>query len=217
MKLRDALVHVLPAIAGVVLSFAPAEAQSNDTGGRVRVWAGPVGRYVLDDNDPFTAPGFGTVELKVDGSTFGFGGDVEYKFNKWLGVDAALGYARFDVDFTTSIATGTFTDKFAVVPLLFALNVHVVNTEKVDFWVGPQIGYLMFPDSLSYPVTAGSTFTYDPTNTFSPKGFAFGTDISVSTGAAFNFAFRWQNGDGDDDGHLTVDPTFVTFGFTKKF
>ena len=133
-------------------------------------------------------------------------------------MDAALGYTKFNVDFTTSTAPNLQgKDKFGVVPLLFALNVHVINTRRVDFWVGPQIGYVMFPDNLSYLVPGVGTFDYEPKNTFSPEGFAFGTDIAISKSAAFNFAFRWQNADGDDDGNLTIDPTFVTFGFTKKF
>ena len=71
-------------------------------------------------------------------------------------MDAALGYTKFNVDFTTSTAPNLQgKDKFGVVPLLFALNVHVINTRRVDFWVGPQIGYVMFPDNLSYLVPWG--------------------------------------------------------------
>jgi hypothetical protein len=34
---------------------------------------------------------------------------------------------------------------------------------------------------------------------------------------ALNLAFRWQNADGDSDGNLTFDPTFVTAGVTFRF
>ena len=43
-----------------------------------------------------------------------------------------------------------------------------------------------------------------------------GADLSFNERYALNLAFRWQNGDGDEDGHLTVDPTFVTAGLTIK-
>jgi hypothetical protein len=201
-----------------VVLDSPASAQGQTTGLIGRAWVGTVGRYVLKDNEPFASPGFGTAELMVNGSGFGLGGDVEYKFSKWLGVDAALGYTKLNVDYTTSVAPGTtLTDRFTVVPLLFAINIHVVHSQKVDVWVGPQVGYVMFPDTLSYSVPGAGTFTYTPKRTFSPKGFVVGTDIGMTKTVAFNFAFRWQNADGDDNGNLTIDPTFVTFGIAKKF
>jgi hypothetical protein len=52
---------------------------------------------------------------------------------------------------------------------------------------------------------------------FSKKGFASGADIGLGKTVALNLGFRWQNADGDSDGHLTVDPTLVTIGLTKKF
>ena len=74
------MMRMLVAVVGTVLGAmldASAAAQSDDAGARVRVWAGPVGRYVLSDNAAFTDPTFGTTELMVDGSAFGFGGDIE--------------------------------------------------------------------------------------------------------------------------------------------
>src|SRR4051812_39143996 len=85
-------------VAGLSTSSA---AQLTADGFRARVWAGPVGRYVLKDNDPFVEPGFGTVGLQVTGSGPGFGTDVEYKPMRWIGVDAAVGYANLPVQFTS--------------------------------------------------------------------------------------------------------------------
>ena len=201
-----------------ILAFsAPASAQEHHDGFTARVWAGSAGRYVLNDNDPFTSPGFGTAELKVNGSAIGFGGDIEYRASRWIGLVGAFGYTKFDVDFTTTNAPGTVsTQKFGVMPLMLALNLHVIHARQINVWVGPQIAYVMFPDNLSYAV-GGSTFTYAPSGVFSKKGFVVGTDVRLGGGWALNGAFRWQDADGDSDSHLTVDPTFVTLGFAKRF
>ena len=209
------------ALAASPLVAAPAFAASTDDahlGWRGRFWVGTVGRYVLDDNDPYTPPSFGTVETEVDGSALGFGGDVEYKFLRWLGIDAALAYTSLPVEFQSSLDPGvTQSADFAVVPLFVSLNFHVVNSERVDFWLGPQIAYLYYPDDLSFDVPGAGQFVYDSSSTFSAWGFALGTDISFNPTWAVNIAVRFQNGDGDPDGHLTVDPTFVTVGMTAKF
>ena len=207
----------MAALCVATMMDTPASAQGETTGLIGRAWIGTVGRYVLKDNGTFTPAGFGTSEMMVDGSGLGLGGDIEYKFSKWLGVDGALGYSNLKVDYTSSLMAGTQQQRFKVVPLLFALDIHFVHTAKVDLWAGPQVGWVMFPTTLSFPVAGAGTFTYQPQNSFSKKGFVFGADIGMTKTAAFNFAVRWQNADGDPDGNLTVDPTFVTFGVTKKF
>ena len=65
--------------------------------------------------------------------------DVEHRFSKLLGLDAALGYTALDVEFTQSLNTTVATDTLEVLPVWLAVNFHVVHTEKLDFWVGPQI------------------------------------------------------------------------------
>ena len=195
-----------------------AEPQGAETGWRGRFWVGAVGRYVLDDNAAYSAPPFGTVETEVDGSALGFGGDVEYKFRRWLGLDAALAYTSLPVSFRSSADPGVTQDAdFTVIPLFVALNFHVVNTEKVDFWLGPQIAYLYYPDELSYDVPGVGTFDYESSNLFSPFGFDLGLDVFFNATWGLNFAIRFQNADGDPNGHMTIDPTFVTVGMTAKF
>ena len=210
--MRITLTAALPLIAALVLAPNPALAQSS-TGFRARVWGGTVGRYVLSDNDPFAAPGFGTAELQVTGSAPGFGGDVEYKFARWIGLDAAIGYSSLNVQFTTSNEPGIApVQRFAVVPALLSLNIHIISTSAVDLWVGPQVGYVMFPNTLSYTTTHSGTFTYTPSAVASPKGFSAGVDIGLSKKVLLNLAVRWQDADADADSHLTIDPTFVTIG-----
>jgi len=195
-----------------------ADAQNADTGWRGRFWVGAVGRYIENDNASYQDPPFGTVETEVDGSAVGFGGDVEFKFKRWLGLDAALAYTSLPVQFQSTADPGvTQHADFAVVPLFVSLNFHVVNTEKVDFWLGYQIAYLFYPDDLSFTVPGVGQFDYDSSDAFSPFGFSMGIDVGVTKTWAVNFALRFNDGDGDPDGHLTLDPTFVTVGMTAKF
>ncbi|HEY4099849.1 MAG TPA: hypothetical protein VGM20_03110 [Gemmatimonadales bacterium] len=213
--------HPLRATIGAVLLLAAwqgaASAQVAASGLHGRIWGGAVGRYVLTDNEAFASPGFGTVSLQVAGSAPGFGADAELRMNRWIGLDGAIGYSSLKVQFTTTAAAGTVdTDHVTVVPLLLSLNLHLVHADAVDIWVGPQIGYVIYPHDLSFASSAG-TFSYTPKNVFSAKGFVVGSDIRLSKSVALNLGFRWQNADGDSGGHLTIDPTFVTIGLATHF
>jgi len=97
---------------------------------------GEVGRYVISDNEPFDAPPFGTVGLQVAGSAFGVGGDVEYKVNRWIGLDAG-GSATPGSTCTSRRQPRPARVHPALLrrALLFALNVHVISTAKVDVWL----------------------------------------------------------------------------------
>jgi hypothetical protein len=200
-----------------ISSSSATVAHAQESGVSGRIWAGAVGRYVLSDNTPFSSAGFGTVSLKTNGTTVGFGGDIEFRLNNWFGIDAAAGYSRMNAQFTTSTSAASSASKpFGVLPLMAALNVHLIHSEAIDFWVGPQIAYVMFPDDLSYTTPSG-TFTYKPTNVFSKVGFVIGTDVKLGGAWALTGAVRWQNADSDSDDMLTVDPTFVTAGLRVRF
>jgi hypothetical protein len=204
-------------IFAATLLAAPGSAQAQDSGLSGRVWVGAVGRYVLSDNTPFASPGFGTVEMQVKGSSVGFGGDLEYRINPWFGIDGAVGYSKLNVQFASTTAPGNApTQGFGVLPVMLALNVHLIHSEGFDLFVGPQLGYVMFPDNLSF-TTTGGPFAYKPKAVFSKEGFVIGSDIKMSSTMALNLAVRWQNADSDSNDMLTVDPTFVTAGFRWKF
>ncbi len=215
--MRTSLFATLSIVGLLAVGSRPAAAQLSNSGIRVRVWGASVGRYVLSDNAPYASPGFGTVELQVDGSAIGFGGDVEYKFNRWIGLDAGIGYSSLTVDFTTTTAPGTtLSHGFVVMPAMLALDIHLISTKRVDIWAGPEISEVMFPTTLTYiesTTNGGGTFTYVPQNVFSKKGFFVGTDIALTRNILLNLGMRWQDADSDGDDHLTVDPAFITVGF----
>ena len=184
-------------------------------GWKGRFWVGVACRCVLTDNDSFDDPTFGTIETGVAGPAFTLGGDVEYLFGKRLGLDFALAYTSFDLDFQHSVGAGVQQDDLGVLPLLIALNFHVVNNDRLDLWLGPQVGYIFFLNDVAFEVPDVGVHTIETSNTFSPGGFNVGADVSFSDEWALNFAFRWQNADASPE--ILVDPTFITLGVTRSF
>jgi hypothetical protein len=202
-------------VAALAVPFA--EAQSDYKGWRFRAWGGVVGRFLESDNVTFTDPTFGTSATEVDGTGVGFGVDVERRFSKLLGLDLAIGYTELDVQFTQSLNTAVVEDTLEVLPIWLAVNFHVVNTEKLDFWVAPQIAYVSWNDPLTFPVPGESTFVLSTENEFPAVGFALGLDWWLTKKSGLNFAFRFIDADADENHDLPVDPTFVTVGYTWSF
>lgn len=180
-------------------------------GWKGRLWAGVACRCLLTDNDTFEDPTFGTIETSVAGPAFTLGGDVEYRFNKRLGLDFALAYTSFVLDFQHSVGAGTQQDNLGVLPFLVAVNLHLANTERFDFWLGPQVGYVFFLNDVAFEVPGVGVHTIETSNTFS-AGFVVGADVKFSDDWAVNFAFRWANADASPE--ILVDPTFITVGVT---
>jgi outer membrane protein W len=198
-----------------LLSVYSAQADNDYSGWRVRAWGGIVGRFVENDNVTFTDPTFGMSATEVDGTGFGFGVDFERRFTKLFGLDLAVGYSELDVQFTQSLTSTVATDTLEMLPIWVAANFHVVNTEKVDFWVGPQIAYVMWNDPLTFAVPGEPTFDLETESAFPGIGFVLGLDWWLTKKSGLNFAFRFV--DADTGETLPVDPTFVTVGYTWSF
>lgn len=207
-------------LMGAVLAalFLPANqafGQENpEKGWTGRFWVGAACRCLLSDNETFDDPTFGTIETSVEGSAFAIGGDVEYLFTKWLGLDFALAYTNFDLQFQHSVGEGVQHDSLGVLPFLVALDFHVVNNRRVDFWLGPQIGYVFFLNDVAFVVPDVGVHSIETSNTFSYKGFNVGLDIKLSEWAV-NVALRWQDADASPE--ILVDPTLITIGVAYKF
>ncbi len=101
---------LLIAAMGAGFIAQTAQAQTEYSGWTWRAWAGTVCRCVEDDNVTFQDPTFGTVQLEVDGNSFGIGFDVERRFSKLLGLDVAVGYTDMDINFMHSVGTGVQQD-----------------------------------------------------------------------------------------------------------
>lgn len=213
------ILAALSLLTTIVAAFAvqPAQAQTEYRGWTGRVWAGAVCRCVESDNVTFQDPTFGTVQLKVDGNSLGIGFDVERRLSKLLGLDLAVGYTDMDVDFTHSVGAGVQQDSLASLNIWFAVNFHVVNTEKFDFWIGPQIAYVAWLNDLSFNVPGTGTFNFNTDNEFPALGLVLGADWWVRKDWGVNFGFRFIDADADSNHNLPVDQTFVTVGLARKF
>lgn len=202
---------------GVVSGVQAASAKTDYAGWSWRVWLGTVCRCVEDDNVTFQDPTFGTVGLEVDGNSPGIGFDIEWRLNKLIGLDLALGYTDMDVNFKHSVGAGVQQDSLASLNTWFSVNFHVINTKKFDFWVGPQIAYVTWLDDLSFDVPGTGTYNFKTDNEFPAIGFVLGADWWVAQNLAVNFAFRFIDADADENHNLPIDQTFVTVGVARKF
>lgn len=181
-----------------------------------RAWAGIVGRYVEDDNLTFQDGTFGTVELDWDDPSFGFGFDAERRFSKLLGLELAIGYTSADIDFNHSVGAGVQTDELGMIPIWAALNFHLLETERFDFYIGPELAYFWYLDDLSYDVPGVGTFDFSTDNEFPSFGFLLGVDFWLNETWGLNLAFRFQDADADSNHDLPIDPTFVTIGVARR-
>jgi len=203
---------ILLSVNQVQSQVNPGEEYKGWTG---RFWVGVAGRYVLTDNDTFTDPTFGTIQTSIKGSAFTVGADAEYRFSKLLGLDLALAYMNFNVEFEHSVGTGIQEDKLGTMPLLLALNFHIINSKKLDLYLGPQLGYIFFLNDVSFDVPTLGVYTIETSSNFTPVGINLGADLDIANDLALNINFRWQNADASDQ--ILVDPTLITVGIAKKF
>ncbi|HEY4182513.1 MAG TPA: outer membrane beta-barrel protein [Kofleriaceae bacterium] len=194
-----------------------AHAEDHDGKGlRLRAWTGAVGRYVLTDNEQFDSGSDGMTSMSIDSSTYSVGIGAEYKFFRWLGVEGSVAYMRPHVTFQSSVDTAPERAGYTVFPAFLSLNVHPITNKYVDLWFGPQIAYVSYPDDLTFHPMGAPAFQYKSENSFSAVGFTVGADVNLDPTWALNFAFRFQDSDGDADGQLTYDPTLITAGLTAK-
>jgi outer membrane protein W len=208
------------ASAGLLLALAPTPAHADDHDGkglRLRLWTGAVGRYIRSDNETFDSGAEGMTGLSINSSTYTAGVGLEYKFFRWLGIEAAGAYMRPHVEFASSLDGNSIQRSgYKVFPTFLSLNIHPIRNKYVDFYFGPQLAYVFYPDDLEFHPMNAPAFSYKSENSFSWEGFVVGMDVNLDRTWALNFAFRFQDSDGDADGQLTYDPTLITAGLTAR-
>ncbi len=213
---RTRVLSIALATIFVLAAVPSARAQNDYTGWRVRAFAGVVGRFVESDNVTFDDPTFGTSSTQVDGTGLGFGADVERRFNKLIGLDLAIGFTQLDVVFAQSLTSDVANATLDVTPIWLAANFHLVNKEKLDVWIGPQIAYVFWSGPLVFAVPGEEDFTVETENEFPAIGFDLGLDWWLMDEGGLNFAFRFVDADANTSHKLPIDPTFVTLGYTWK-
>ena len=202
---------------GVFLAPLPSAAAA-DTKHSLGLFVG----YVSPTGD-WTASDAGltvTVELE---STTCFGLAYQYRFSEGFSLGAGLLTAKHDVKGSVAgfgsatIGDTTFT------PLLIDGNFHVLkNREKVDFYLGPTLGYAMWGDfkpneaaaSLDAPQSSiESSFIY---------GANFGLDVPLGEHWALNLGLRYLLASAKVEGEgeppdIDVDPWIGTVGASYRF
>jgi hypothetical protein len=210
------VVAIFGLLSGSVFQ-STAHAQDQYPNTKVSFWAGVQCRCVLDDDDTFSDPVFGTVELEAAKSAFGLGGDVEFRLARFFSFDVGLGYSKTSVEFSHTVGVGVQEDKLGMMPLFLGANLHVVSTRRVDISVGYLAAYMFYLNDVSFEVPGTGTYTLQSNNEFTAKGFSVGVDIATGERWAVNLALRMVNADADNQHLLALDPTFITVGMSYKF
>ncbi len=77
----------------------------------------------------------------------GVGGAVEYRLNELIGLEAALAFAKTpDIDFDNNGSSTDIGEGPSITPLQFAVNFHVLTTDKWDLYAGPRVAFVSFGD-----------------------------------------------------------------------
>ncbi len=87
------------------------------------------------------------VDSSID-SALGLGLGWEYRFNERVGLDINWFYAKHDV-----VIEGEKFDSTKFMPITVGANFHLTPDKKVDFFVGPLLGYVLYNDLENSPLT----------------------------------------------------------------
>jgi outer membrane protein W len=173
-------------------------------------------------------------ELGLDSSA-GFGLGLEYRASRRIGVqlevltseiDSDLGFEFFDLDLFV------IESRLRMTPVLARLDVHLTPDRKVDFYMGPVLGYVRYSDIktevrsdfVDEPISLGRVQTRD--------GFAWGGQIGMdvpmgSRGTFFTLGATYLKAEvetsevGEDgvevDSSFDLNPFVVQAGFGYRF
>ncbi len=172
-------------------------------------------------------------------AALGFGIGYEYMFTDLVGIDFNLNYAKHDVD-----AEGTdtvtipgdpplvFVDTFdenigdtSLMPITVGVNFHVYQSDAMDFYLGPFVGYIMYDDLELNNVEPGESNSLSLCDDFG-YGVAFGIDVPFgSKGWMFSSVLKYMQtkAEIDEPGtpvdalEIDINPVILQVGFGYKF
>jgi outer membrane protein W len=200
--------RILLAVAIAVLAL-PAMAETPN--GNLRVMfssANPTGSFSgnFDIGGGVIVPG----EIEAD-STFAFGLVYEVRIGDRWGLESGVYFADFDFEIQSSGLTIDFGSSLAI-PLIMGADFHVFSNERIDLYVGPQVGYT-FWGNLSTPVGMA---TIDGDFGF---GAVAGLDFRPGkSGWTLNLATRYLSAAlSDASAEIDVDPLLLEFGVGYRF
>lgn len=163
----------------------------------------------------------------------GAGIGYEYMVTDLIGIDAGLDYFKPDLELT---ATGTLihsdgsadetvsvkvkgSGKF--MPLTVGPMFHVAKNESMDFYLGPQLAYIMYGD-----VSVTNEFLGEVKAKFKNEltwGVKLGIDVPLGQGWAFNGQLQYLDAKSELDEDISPKPKFnakpfiLTAGATYRF
>ena len=158
----------------------------------MRRWQVKTSAVLVDANDPFSVdkPSGGTVYA---GGTaeLGVALAVEYRWSNRIGVELGAAYAKSpDVDDTTNGNSEEIGEGPSFLPVVAGLNFHIVDSDSIDFYVGPRVAYVAFGD-----------FDLD----IDGQNASFEVDDEFAWGATAGFNYRF----GDSRWSLVAEATYL--------
>jgi hypothetical protein len=104
---------------------------------------------------------------------------IEGRFNKWLGLEVDYDKATQDVDYG-----GQTIGKTDFSPLTASLNIHVVHTTVVDFYLGPSYSYVNWGD-IEFNQAGQGIFSTNGQGTDSDNAWGIGLGLDIGFGKHF--------------------------------
>lgn len=218
--MRLTKVLVLVAIVALALPIANAADAKN----KFSVFVG----YAMPMSDTTITEdtGEGIIQDKIEADdAMGYGLAYEYRYSDLMSFGASLSYFNHDVKDTftfdgTTEFDGTIGD-VTWTPILFDLNFHLLKDRKIDFYVGPTVGYAMW-DDVSLNADGQDAFGTDKIKIDDSfvYGVNLGLDVPFGEKWAFAAGLRYLlvSADPSEGGDsLDVNPLILTVGVGYKF
>ena len=135
---------VLAALAMAAITSFPPVAQAEEASR----WTVKAGIALVDTSKPFAIdkPSGGQVHAGGNaelGATIA----VEYRMSRLIGLELATLYAKSpDVDDTTNGNNDEIGEGPSFLPIIAGANFHLMESDKLDVYVGPRIAFVNFDD-----------------------------------------------------------------------
>lgn len=154
----------------ILMAFTPAATAETPKG---------MVRFVLTSTNPTGEEDVGNESVKGRGSV-GIGLTLEYRFTDLVGLEGGFLFTRTKIE---SHGQGIVRTKN--LPFILGLNFHVVRSEKMDFYLGPVVGYAFYDDRVLH----GVKVEMDPEMVY---GLNLGLDVPINEqGWFFSCSFKY--------------------------
>jgi opacity protein-like surface antigen len=203
MTMKRAITLVF-ALLVLVVAIDPAAAQDN----KFKIFAAASYVSPLSDDDVTVDDVTEAVEAS---SEIGWNIGFEWRWSELLGLEIDYLDAQHDVE-----VGGVVVGEVGMSPLSASLNIHLIQTKLIDFYVAPTISYVNWGDVELNELGDNETVS---TDTETAYGVSLGLDIGLGENLAIVTGLRYLRLDvtpEDSDG-ISVDPLFARVGLAWRF